>query len=78
MRGRYTASMRSVADQLRDESRQRFLELAPAERVMLVLRLGDEDARLYAAAHHVSEETARLHLSRQRRLGRQPSASADR
>ena len=70
--------MTSVADRLRDESRQRVLAMSPAQRMELALRLGDEDARLYAAANAVSDEEARMLLARRRRAGRQPSKSADR
>ena len=77
-RGRYTAVMTSVADQLRSESRRRVLEMGPAVRLELALRLGDEDARLFAAAHGVSEAEARLTLIRRRQAGRQPSAAAQR
>ncbi len=70
--------MTSVADQLRDETRRRVLEMSPAARVELALRLGDEDARLYAAANGVTEAEARLVLARRRQAGRQPSKSAER
>jgi hypothetical protein len=70
--------MTSVADQLRDESRRRVLEMSPAARLELALRLGDEDARLFAAAHGLSEADARLALIRHRQAGRQPSAAAQR
>ncbi len=75
---RYTAVMTSVADQLRDESRRRVLEMSPAARMELALRLGDEDARLFAAANGVPEAEARLALIRRRQAGRQPSQSAQR
>jgi hypothetical protein len=70
--------MSSVADQLRDESRRRVLGMSPAERLELALRLGDEDARLFAAAHGLSEAEARLALARRRQAGRTPSAAAQR
>jgi hypothetical protein len=70
--------MTSVADELRDESRRRVLAMNPAQRMELALRLGDEDARLYAAAHAVPEAEARLVLARRRQAGRQPSKSAER
>ena len=70
--------MISVADQLRDESRRRVLAMSPAQRMELALRLGDDDARLYAAANGVSDAEARLVLARRRQAGRQPSKSADR
>ena len=70
--------MISIADQLRDESRRRVLAMSPAQRMELALRLGDEDARLYAAANGVSDAEARLVLARRRQAGRLPSKSADR
>jgi hypothetical protein len=70
--------MPSVADQLRDESRRRVLEMSPAARLELALRLGDEDIRLFAAATGLPEADARLVLIRRRLAGRQPSRSAQR
>lgn len=70
--------MTSVADQLRDESRRRVLEMSPAARVELALWLGDEDAKLFAAANGVTEAEARLALIRRRQAGRQLSVSAQR
>ncbi len=70
--------MTSVADQLRDESRRRVLAMSPAARMELAFQLGDEDARLYAAANGVTEAEARLVLARHRQAGRQPSKSAER
>jgi hypothetical protein len=52
--------------------------MSPVARMVLALRLGDEDARLYAAANNVSEAEARLVLARRRQAGRQPSKSAER
>ena len=75
---RYTAVMTSVADQLRNESRRRVLEMSPAARLELALRLGDEDATLFATANGLSEAEARLVLIRRRQAGRQPSAAAQR
>ncbi len=70
--------MTSVADQLRNESRRRVLEMSPAARLELALRLGDEDATLFATANGLSEAEARLVLIRRRQAGRQPSAAAQR
>jgi len=75
---RYTAVMTSVADQLRNESRRRVLEMSPAARLELALRLGDEDVTLFATANGLSEAEARLVLIRRRQAGRQPSATAQR
>jgi hypothetical protein len=70
--------MTSVADQLRNESRRRVLEMSPAARLELALQLGDEDAMLFATANGVSQADSRLILTRRRQAGRQPSASAQR
>ena len=70
--------MTSVADQLRNESRRRVLEMSPAARLELALRLGDEDVTLFATANGLSEAEARLVLIRRRQAGRQPSATAQR
>ncbi len=70
--------MTSVADQLRNESRRRVLEMSPAARLELALRLGDEDATLFATANGLSEAEARLVLIRRRQAGRQPSVAAQR
>jgi len=70
--------MRSVADQLRDETRRRNAALPPEARVALALALGDDDARALAAARGISTAEARAQIARSRRLGRQPScADAD-
>jgi hypothetical protein len=70
--------MRSVADRLRDEDRQRMLAMTPAERLELSLRLGERDLTLYCAAHGVSRADARLQLQRNRQKGRNPSRAAER
>jgi hypothetical protein len=71
--------MSSVADQLREDSRRRLLARSPAARIELAFRLGDDDARLFAAAQGVSEDQARLTLARNRQAGRTtPSATAQR
>lgn len=46
--------MRSVADQLRVEDRERMRALTPAERLKLSLRLGEADVVLYAPARGLS------------------------
>ena len=70
--------MRSVADELREEDRQRLLAMTPWERMDLALRLGERDITLYSEAHGVSREEARDRLQRARHAGRRPSACADR
>src|SRR5262245_6722168 len=58
----YTAVMRSVADQLRLESRQTLARMTAAERIELALRPGDSDVASYGAAHGVSAQDARVAL----------------
>ena len=64
--------MRSVADELRVEDRERVLAMTPAERVALALALGDRDLEIFRAAQQPGlsrEEAARI-LDRQRHAGR--------
>lgn len=77
-RGTYTASMASVADQLRAETRRSMLVLEPGARLELALRLGDDDVSLLCAARGLSEGDTRLTIERTRQIGRLPSASARR
>lgn len=65
--------MKSVADSLAAETDAAALDLSPGERIALALRLGERDARLYAAANSVTVEEARRILSRNSRAGRRPS-----
>ena len=69
--------MRSVAGDLRLDSARAVTRLPVAERILLALRLGDEDVALYRRAHGASEADARLAFSRARTVGRLPSRSND-
>jgi hypothetical protein len=69
--------MRSVADDVRDESRRRTAALSPEERVRLALELGDADVVVLSDARHMTADAARAHFSRTRRIGRQPSCAND-
>jgi hypothetical protein len=69
--------MRSLADDLRSELRQRVAELSPAERIDLALRLGADDVRALATSRGISEAEARRIFTRARALGRQPSVAND-
>ena len=51
--------MRSVADNLRDDTRRRDLAKTPAERVDQALRLGDADCELAAASRGLPLTEAR-------------------
>ena len=65
--------MKSVADRLRAEDRQRLLRLSPAERVALALALGERDLETYRRARGLSRRDAQRLLERQRQHGRRPS-----
>jgi len=64
--------MKSVADDLKLESRRAFLALSPAQRVALVLALGERDLDFFRAAQvpALGREAARRLLERQRQCGR--------
>jgi hypothetical protein len=69
--------MRSVADDLRLESRRAIALLSAPDRIALALRLGDDSVALYRKAHGVGESSARASLARSRNVGRRPSRSND-
>lgn len=71
----YTRIMRSVADDLRDDTRRRMAELTPEARLSLALELGDADAQAFATARALSLRDARNQLARARRAGRVPSCA---
>lgn len=66
----------SIADKLRAEQAERLKQLDVTARVELAFALGSRDIALYAAAHAVSTDEARLRLRNQRKTGRVPSRSA--
>jgi len=68
--------MKSVADELRAETRARVLGLPVAARIALALQLGDEDAALYAAHAGLEIDEARRRLHTQRAHGRAFSHAA--
>ena len=69
--------MKSVADSLAAKTEAEVRALSASERIALALRLGDRDAKIYAAANSVPEETARRILARNNRAGRRPSVAND-
>ena len=71
---RYTLAMRSIADDLRADSRVTATRLSQVERVALALRLGDEDLLLLSAARGVPRDAAIAIARRTRRHGRRRSA----
>ena len=77
MRGRrYTAGMRSIAEQLSRDVRDAVARLSAEERIDLALRLGDEAVALYSAARGVDAVTARACLASLRQAGRRRSRAA--
>lgn len=69
--------MRSVADDLKKEQRERFARMTPAERVALSERLGEEGLAEFISANGLSRQAALRAIRRSRRVGRRPSACAD-
>jgi hypothetical protein len=65
--------MRSVADDLRREQRQKLSQLTAAERVALALRLGRRDVETFAATRGLSLEYARELIRRRSQRGRRAS-----
>jgi hypothetical protein len=66
--------MKSVADDLRAETRRADLQRTPAERIRLALALGDDDCALLAASQRLSLDAARRAFARSRQHGRVRSA----
>jgi len=73
----YTDCMRSVADDLREETRRRMAALSPTARIRLALELGDADVTTISNARRLSHSEARAAIARSRRLGRRPSRAHD-
>ena len=69
--------MRSVADDLREETRRRMAALSPATRIRLALELGDADVTTISNARRLSPSEARAVIARSRSLGRRPSRAHD-
>ena len=72
----YTALMRSVADDLREDLRRRLALMTPEERLRIALALGDGDIALLQAGQSLTFEEARTRISRSRQTGRVPSRAA--
>lgn len=65
--------MSTVAEQLREDSRERLRRMTPAERLAEALRLGQAAIVAYAAAHGLELTEARRRLERASQAGRRPS-----
>jgi len=74
---RYTDAMRSVADDLRAESRRRAADLTPEARLEQALDLGDADVAALCEARQLSAHDARALIRQHRRVGRRPSRAHD-
>ena len=70
--------MRSrLAEELKQEQRERYARMTPAERVALTEKLGEEGLAEYMSANHVDRITAIRAIRRSRRAGRRPSRCLD-
>jgi hypothetical protein len=67
----------SIADTLRAEQADQLRQLDATARIELAFALGRRDIALYAAAHSVTPEEARLKLRAQRSTGRVHSSAND-
>lgn len=65
--------MSTVAETLRQDSRERLRRMTPAERLAEALRLGQASIAAYAAAHGLDHDEARRRLERAAQKGRRPS-----
>jgi hypothetical protein len=72
--GLILAVMSTVAETLREDSRERLRRMTPAERLAEALRLGQAAITAYAAAHGLDRDEARRRLERAGQAGRRPSA----
>jgi hypothetical protein len=69
----YTHTMRSVADDLREELQDEMSRLPFEERLALMLRLGERGLEMFRQANGLDRETAIRELQRQRQASRTPS-----
>jgi len=67
--------MRSVADDLKADTRAAVARLDPMARVALALALGDEDASALARARGITVAEARRIFAARRAAGRLPSVA---
>ena len=74
---RYTSTMRSVADDLRRETRLKAAALDARGRIELAHRLADDDLASIMVARGLSLLDAKRAFARARAIGRVPSRSND-
>ena len=71
------SSMRSVADDLREQQLRDMQALTADQRVALAFRLGERDLELFMAANHVDRDTAIAQFRRAGAAGRIRSVCND-
>lgn len=75
---RILLKMRSkLAEQLKQEQRERFLAMTPAERFALTERLGREGLAEFMSANQLDRASAIRAIKKSRRAGRKPSRCFD-
>jgi hypothetical protein len=62
-----------VANDLREQQRERLARMTPEQRVREALELGQRDIAIHAAAHGLHPDEARRRLERAAQAGRRPS-----
>lgn len=65
--------MTTVAERLREESRERLRRMTPAERLAEALAIGERAIDAYAEAHGIDRVAARRRLESSGQAGRRPS-----
>ncbi|HSF19762.1 MAG TPA: hypothetical protein VLK65_29850 [Vicinamibacteria bacterium] len=65
--------MSTVAERMREESRERLRKMTPAERLAEALVLGERAIDAYAEAHGIDRVAARRRLESSGQAGRRPS-----
>lgn len=70
--------MSTVANYLRERAADDVQRMAPAARIDLALRLGEDDLARYCEAAGIERDEGRKRVMRQRQAGRRPSESAQR
>ena len=65
--------MSTVAERLREDSRERLRRMTPAARLLEALTLGERAIDAYSAAHGVDHDEARRRLERSGQAGRRLS-----
>lgn len=73
----YTATMPSVADELRRRTIDDLRSRTASERVRIALELGDFDLELFCARHEIAPEVASERMRRSRHRGRRASVAGE-